>query len=129
MPMAALLTGIALILVGIVGFFATGMVSWTAWIPAFFGLPLALLGVAGRRAAWRKHAMHAAAGLALLGLLGSALGVPKVIRMIAGGAVERPGAAISQAVMAVVCLVFVALAVKSFIDARCQQTPDATPQA
>jgi hypothetical protein len=62
--------------------------------------------------------MHAAVALALLGVLGSIRGVPKTLTLMAGNEVERRGAAISQAIMAVLCLVFLVAAVKSFIDAR-----------
>ena len=65
-----------------------------------------------------KHAGHAAAVLALLGLLGSAQGVPAAITVAQGGEVERPEAAVSQAIMALLCVVFLVGAIKSFVDAR-----------
>lgn len=124
MPSLAIFIGAALSVLAIVGYIATGMVSWTALIPAFFGVPIGLLGAAAMKPRWRKHAMHAAAVIALLGLLGSARGVPTAFRAMGGAEVDRPGAAISQAVMAALCLVFVIMAVKSFIDARrCRNQP------
>lgn len=118
MPSLAIMIGAALLLLGIVGYVLTGMVSWTALIPAFFGLPIGLLGLAALEPAWRKHAMHAAAALALLGLLGSVMGIPKVVSLLAGNEVERPGAAVSQAIMAALCLLFLVFAVRSFLAAR-----------
>jgi hypothetical protein len=45
------------------------------------------------------------------------MGLPKISGLIAG-TLERPTAVIMQIAMGVVCLVFLALCVKSFVDAR-----------
>jgi lysylphosphatidylglycerol synthetase-like protein (DUF2156 family) len=127
MPFFAVCVGFALLLLGVGGYAMTDRVSWTALIPAFFGLPVSLLGLAALRPVWRKHTMHAATALAILGLLGGAAGVPKVLTLMAGNDVARPGVAISQAITAVLCLLFVAIAVKSFIDAR--RNKDSQPSA
>ena len=50
--------------------------------------------------------------------LGTVKGLIKLPALFAGAPVERPAAIIAQAVMAVLCVVFIALCVKSFIDAR-----------
>lgn len=118
MPLLAIGLGVLLILVGLSGFFASGMASWTALIPAFFGFAFAALGAAGRAPSLRKTAMHSAAALALLGLIATARGVVNAFYLASGQAVERPGAAVSQAIMALGCLVFLIFAVKSFVDAR-----------
>jgi hypothetical protein len=114
----AISLGILLILLGIGAYFGTGRESVTALIPAFFGLPLAILGCVGRVERWNKHAMHAATVIALLGLVGSARGVPQVWQLAIGGAVARPIAAVVQTLMAAVCLVFLVLAIRSFVAAR-----------
>lgn len=130
MPLIAITLGAILTILGLAGYILSGMASWTALIPAFFGLPILIIGFVARKEARRKHAMHAASALALLGLLGSARGIPSVVTMIQGGDVERPQAAIVQALMALLCAAFVALAVKSFIDARrAAQTPTAETQS
>jgi hypothetical protein len=108
--------GGTLIVLGFVGYFATNMVSWTALIPAFFGLPIAILGMMAMKDHLRKHAMHAAVMVGLLGFLGAAYSFSRPF--ISGKEIERPVAAIMQAVMALICAVFVGLCVKSFIDAR-----------
>ncbi len=110
--------GAALILLGAIGYFATGQESPTALIPAAFGFVLVALGMIARNENLRKHAMHGAAVIGLLGFLGSASGILQVLTMLLGEAVERPEAAIARTIMAVVCLAFVALTVKSFINAR-----------
>src|SRR5688572_32328469 len=61
-----LLTGL-----GLVGYFLAGGVSVTALIPAFFGIVLLALGFLARSEPMRKHAMHAAAAVALIGFLGA----------------------------------------------------------
>lgn len=118
MPLLTLVFGIAFVLLGVVSYFVTGQESVTALIPAFFGVIFVILGVIMRDEAKVKHAGHAAATLALLGLFGSARGVPATITLLQGGEVERPQAAVAQSIMVVLCVAFVALAIKSFIDAR-----------
>jgi hypothetical protein len=110
--------GLALIAVGVVGFVATGSEHYTALIPAVPGLLLVVLGSLAARPALRKHAMHGAAMVGLLGFLGTVMGVPKAITLATGGTVERPAAAVSQTVTAALCLVFVGLCVNSFVQAR-----------
>jgi uncharacterized membrane protein len=104
--------GVLLILVGLAGYFGTGTESVTALIPAFVGLPLLLLGLLALKESLRKHAMHAAAAVGLLGFLASAG------RLLWTRFAGTTAAVLSQASMAVLCAVFVGLCVKSFIDAR-----------
>ncbi len=110
--------GVLLVLLGIGGYFGVASHSPTALIPAGFGVVLAALGFVARDAGRRKLVMHIAVTVGLLGFLGSVTGIVKVARMLAGQPVERPVAAIAQAIMAALTGVFVGLCVKSFIDAR-----------
>ena len=109
---------VALIVLGVGGYMGSGGVSPTALIPAALGLVLLVLGVLARDPGKRKHAMHGAAMVGLIGALGTVTGLVKFVRMAFGESVARPQAVMSQAAMCVMCLVFVALCVKSFIDAR-----------
>lgn len=113
--------GVILMLLGMGTYLGGGQKSVTALIPAFFGLPLALLGLAALKDAWRKHAMHVAAGLALLGFVG-ALARP-VQKTLAGEPPPLSLALASQLLMAILCVTLVILAVKSFIDARRRRQP------
>ena len=88
--------------------------SPTSMIPAFFGAPILLCGILALDEKKRKHAMHAAAAVGLLGFLGSASMAPKALA--AGGASSLKFQV--QGGMAVICLVFVGLCVRSFITAR-----------
>jgi hypothetical protein len=110
--------GVALIVLGLVAFFGTGAASPTALIPAYFGVVLALLGLLARNEARRKHVMHAAVVVGLLGFLGSVRGLTKIADVLAGNPVDRPNAVIAQSIMAVLTGIYVALCIKSFIDAR-----------
>lgn len=118
MPKITISYAVALILLGIIGYFATGMVSITALIPLFFGLPVMALGMMAANPARRKHFMHVAAALGLLGIVGSIKGLGGLFTIMGGGEVARPGATISKSIMAILSLIFVLLCVKSFIDAR-----------
>jgi uncharacterized membrane protein HdeD (DUF308 family) len=110
--------GIIFIALGLIAYFGISSESVTALIPTFFGIPFTILGIVAQRERYRKHAMHGAAALALLGFIGTIGGFIKFFSLIAGGSVDRPEAVTVQALMAALCLVFLVLAVKSFIDAR-----------
>jgi len=118
MAQTTLVFGGLLIVLGLASYFGTGGESVTALIPAFFGIALALAGLLARREAWRKHAMHVAAVVGVLGFLGSARGLLQLPLLLTAGGVERPAAVLAQAAMAILMAVFVALCVRSFIAAR-----------
>jgi len=110
--------GIVLILLGLISYFGISSESVTALIPAFIGVPMLLLGFLALNEKYKKHAMHGAAVLMLIGFGGTISGLIKFFRMIGGEVFERPSAITVQAIMAVLCLIFLILAIKSFIDAR-----------
>jgi uncharacterized membrane protein len=118
MPYVAMALGSLLLLIGVGFYVGTGATSVTALIPAFLGIPIEVAGVAALREGWRKHAMHAAALLAVLGFLGSARGLLSLPALLSGGEVARPAAVVAQSLTAVLCLAFVGLAVRSFVRAR-----------
>lgn len=124
MPKTTILFGVVLIVLGIVGYIATGAVSVTALIPSFFGGVLALLGWLALNEKYRRHAMHIAVVVGLLGFLGTARGLAALPRLVSdAGGVERPAAVVAQAIMAILMIVYVALGVRSFIAARRARTP------
>ena len=117
MPSITLALGVALIILGLAGYFLTGGVSVTALIPAAFGLVIALSGLLARDERKRKHAMHAAVAVALLGFLGSVRGLLQ-IGSVFNGTAARPAAVIAQTIMAVMTLGYVLMGVRSFVRAR-----------
>jgi hypothetical protein len=110
--------GIIFILMGLISYFEISSESITALIPAFFGVPMLILGWLGMNEKFLKHAMHGAAVLMLLGFFGTISGLIKFFKMLGGIQPERPAAVTIQAIIALMSLVFLILAGKSFIDAR-----------
>lgn len=98
MPSITIALGVALIVVGLAGYFLTGAVSLTALIPAAVGLVIALAGGIARDERKRKHAMHAAVLVALLGFLGSIRGLLQIGDVFDGTA-ARPAAIVAQTIM------------------------------
>ena len=117
MPSTSIICGVLLILVGIIGYvygLMNGNASMTAFIPAVFGLIIAVLGFfALTKENLRKHLMHFSM---LIGLLGFLIPAGRLLSKL--GELTLSAAVISQLAMALICLVFVILGVKSFIDAR-----------
>ncbi|MDR3746036.1 MAG: hypothetical protein P4K80_07905 [Acidobacteriaceae bacterium] len=112
--------GVVLSVLGVWGFMASGNMHWTALIPTWFGLALMFSGAlaitedAKRRMLW----MHVAVTLGLLGFLGSG---PRAITLLVkahGAPLAHPLAVEAQSAMATLCLIYVALCVRSFIAAR-----------
>lgn len=123
MPSKTLLCGTLLIALGAVGY---GMQdpdhhSRTALIPAGFGVVFILLGLLARKDNLRKHAMHFAAALGLLGFLANVI---LLLLKAARGELTVSLAPICQALMAVICAVFVGLCVHSFVQARRRRAQD-----
>lgn len=117
MTSTAIFCGAILMLVGFIGYFygsSQGSGSYTALIPAALGLIILLCGVIGAaKESLRKHVMHVAVAIALLGFI-----------MVAGRLAMRlssltmSAAVISQLLTAIICLVFVLAGVSSFARAR-----------
>lgn len=105
--------GIVLVALGLGGYYGTGKVSMTALIPTWLGIPVILCGIlAEMKENLRMHVMHAAV---LLGLIGFGGGVPGLLKLFKG---ETSAGPVARATLAVVSAIYVALCVKSFIDAR-----------
>jgi len=118
MPTLAVVLAMFLIVLGGGGYAGSRMASPTALIPAGFGLVFLLLGWVAIYDAARKHAMHAAALLALVGTAATARGLMKLPTLLWGGEVARPLAVVSQSAMCLACGLFLIAAIKSFVDAR-----------
>lgn len=132
----------ALFLLGVGAYVATGMRSWTALIPAIAGGLLLVCGYVALNPAYRKHAMHGAVLVAILGFAGAVPGAVSMVQLalkgerpltpeqrtaeglrddqilLENGRKIRPVAAQVQAGMAALLLPYVVLCIKSFIDAR-----------
>jgi multisubunit Na+/H+ antiporter MnhF subunit len=113
-----------LILIGIIGYLGSGMVSFTALIPAFFGILMLVIGLLALNENRRKTVMHIASVLGLIGFLGTMGGIFDVSAMLSGQEIMRPGAAVSKALMAVMSLVYFLLCLWSFISVRLLKKKD-----
>jgi hypothetical protein len=110
-----------LIILGLVGFFGTGSQHYTALIPTWFGLALGICGffAISPSEARRKLFMHINVTIGLLGFLGAAWRAIQSYGHARSEGIEPDRIALSaQGTMAVLLLVYVALCVKSFVDAR-----------
>jgi hypothetical protein len=118
----SIVCGVLLAVLGLVFYGVTGFAHPTALIPVPFGVLLVLLGFVALKENLRKHAMHLAAVVGVLGFLGGAimglLGLPALL----AGTHPRPLAVVEQLLMALICLVFVGLCVRSFVVARMRRT-------
>ena len=113
----AIWCGRLLIIIGIIGYgwgLYQGAASPTALIPAVFGVILMFLGhAAAARENLRKHLMHAALLVALIGFIAA------VFSVFRKGLPETVSSGFwAQVTMAIICLSFVVLGIRSFIDAR-----------
>tara|TARA_B110000263_G_scaffold194962_1_gene173249 strand:+ start:1825 stop:2214 length:390 start_codon:yes stop_codon:yes gene_type:complete len=99
--------------------------SFTALIPSIIGLGLMIPGIIAITAPHnKKHAMHAGAMFALIGLLGGLMGVPDFISWIAGGGdLERP--TIARMAMVLFCGENLVGSILSFRLARIKREQEA----
>jgi len=132
----AVLYGSLLIVIGITGYVATGRESVTALIPSFLGILMAGLGAAGlAKEEMRKHLMHAALVVALIGFGGTVRALPDMFGIVRGVEVEvaedpaeadaaletervRRWIVFSKSATAFICFAFLAQGVRSFAAAR-----------
>jgi hypothetical protein len=106
--------GVVLIVLGVASYVLTGRASLTALIPALFGALLIICALIARNEAARKHAMHVAVAI---GLLGAVAALFRAIPGFINGNLFRP-AVLAQVVMAIVLFAYVVHGVLSFIAAR-----------
>lgn len=124
MPHITIITALLLTALGLIGYFGSAEAnpSKTALIPAAFGVVLLVLGLVALIGRLRKHAMHLAAAVGLIGLLAAGgRGAMKIGLLFSDDPAVNKRPIIMILLMATVCLVFVALCIKSFVDARRRQ--------
>jgi hypothetical protein len=115
--------GIVLVVLGVGAYTLSGFASVTALIPALFGVLIAILGVVGRRTDRQRLAAYGIGLLAVLGVLGSIRGIPAIIALLTGEAVESVTAAVSQGAMIVICLVLLAAVIHFIRKTRITANP------
>ncbi len=121
MAKVTLVFGVLLMFMGAGFYMASVPHAPTALIPLYFGVVLAALGAVSRTDDAKRRAlfMHIAVAVGLIGFLFPFIrAVPRALDMVRGVPVTRPLAVEEQMLMALVCLIFTGLCVRSFIEAR-----------
>ncbi len=120
MAVPTIIFGVLLAALGGISYALAEVKSPTALIPTAFGAALIILGVLALYEKWRKHAMHIAAMIGLIGFVGGAvMGFPKLPALLSGDLTGRDlNKAQSQNMLAFLCLAFVLLCINSFVQAR-----------
>ncbi|MCU4926571.1 hypothetical protein OB905_11360 [Halobacteria archaeon AArc-dxtr1] len=114
LPTVTIATGAALAVIGVAAYVLSDFASMTALIPALFGILFVILGAVAREPERRRISTYGIAVLALLGISGSAQGLPDIIELVTGGSPESTLAAVTQGTMIIagaVLLVAAAVAV------------------
>ena len=113
MPRLTIIVGSLLILEGIFFYFITGMTSFTALIPSFFGLPLATVGYMAQIQPEKNHFwMHIAVSFGLLTFLGGGMAIKGVIDS------DFSASTLAQLIMLTVGGIYTYSCVLSFIHTR-----------
>ena len=113
-------TGVVLIVLGLVYFVMTGSTHPTPLIPSIWGLLLLLCGISAispdtkRVMLW----MHIAVTLGLLGFLFPGVRAAMTYAHPAALTVVKRTAAQEEVIMAIICLVFTAMCVRNFVANR-----------
>jgi len=112
--------GTLLILLGLVGYVATGSEYPTALIPSILGVIFIFFGVMANTDNARKRMlwMHISVTVAALGFLSMIPADIDVLRLSRGAYFPHPAAVEEKAVMSLLCLLYVLFCVRSFIAAR-----------
>lgn len=112
-----------LIILGLVGYFTTGMISIFALIPTLLGVLVLICGIFALSHRFTKTFMHIAVILAFLGFCGSAVGILNVSKMLMGAHIAMPPEAIAKSIMALLSLVYVIICFRWFLNNRRKKSP------
>ena len=110
--------GLLLCSLTVAGLFVSPIKSPTQFVPLMLGIPLLFSGVVALNPHRRKLAMHAAAGLALVGaLLAGGRAVVSTVQWAGGDHVNELAFSMVW-LMTLLCVLFVGLCIGSFVRAR-----------
>ena len=110
MYLVTILFGVLLAITGVTVYIQTGSAHKTALIPAFLGGGLVICGLLAANEGRRMVVMHIAVVIGLMGFIGS------MAKLFKSG--QSTAAFAGKAISAGLCAVFIALCVRSFIQAR-----------
>ena len=115
MAKLSLIYGVFFILLTRVIIRGQGSETITLFIPILLGIPMLLLGLFGLNEKYFKYTTFGAAILMIIGFSGTLGGLIKFYNMISGTVTPNHTDVYVQAIVALMCLVFLALSVTSFI--------------
>lgn len=115
------IAGGVLVVVGLIAYVASGAVSLTALIPSGLGVLLLIAAAIARNPKLRRHSMHVAMLVALIGIVATSMNTLRLGEVFAGTA-ERPWAVIASALTFVTLLVYLGFGIASFVQARRDRT-------
>lgn len=115
--------GILLIILGLVGYFGTGMINLFPLIPAALGVLILICGTFALSHRFTKTFMHIAVVLAFLGFVGTIRGLIKMFQMLMGSTIALPQMAIAESIMSLLCLVYVFICFRWFLNNRRKKSP------
>ena len=121
MAKVTIVFGVLLIVLGLVGFFGTGSIHFTALIPTWFGLALTIGGflAISPSETRRKIFMHVNVTVGLVGMIGAFVEALRGYGHARSLGVDPDYIALAAKVtMGVLLLIYVNLCVRSFIQAR-----------
>lgn len=112
--------GFLLIITGVIGFALTGATHPTALIPSLIGAILAVCGFLANTQDTKRRMMfmHVAVTVGLLGGLMTIKGAIDVFRLAHNVDLPNPIAIEEKAATCLLCFLFVAFCIRSFIEAR-----------
>jgi hypothetical protein len=130
MPKVTILFGALLVIIGFLGFYHSDGKAPTALIPAGFGITLMICGAVALDDHYKKHAMHIAAAVGMLGFLGTfVMIVIRLVKLAPNQHVTSPVAFYSQGVTCVLSGIFLAMCVRSFLAAKKARLAKAAEEA
>ena len=113
------ITGATLLLLGLSFFAYTAFSKYTALIPAYLGVLFLLLAWLAKWEKCYRCAMHLSSALAFLGALPLFMGLSKLYPWIFYAKTPgRPLAAIEMTLMGLVCCIYFAWCLRTFLQAR-----------
>lgn len=122
MARVGIVFGLMLCGLTILGLIATPIKAPSQFLPMMFGIPIFFCGIVGLNPHRLKHSMHGAAAIGLIGLLiGLCLTVYTGTRLPQGQDLNTYVFRL-VIVMAILCFVFVATCVTSFIQTRARKS-------
>ena len=107
--------GLALVVLGVFGYFKSGGISVTALIPAFLGAPVLVLSLLSLKPKFLKIGMHINVLIALAGFFATA---KDLFGLMTGQEIENELAAYSKSITCVLSLLFLVFSIVSFAKAR-----------